>query len=187
MGRWDLSDDHRELRFGPHTAVVEEVVEFVLSGGVLRDGFKPLGGEAERFRVIRSLDNVESYREPGAEAKIEGRNWLDLTRIDDRKYPLDAVPNSDEIEALRDRLWPTFEAVWQQMWLALESQLSHIVPYDALGEMSGVFDNLVVTRAMRGVLADTFEERLYSIYRAGGYPCGWEGRYPSGRLVVFTR
>jgi hypothetical protein len=36
-----------------------------------------------------------------------------------------------------------------------------------------------------GVTLPLFEE-IFAAYRAGGWPCGWEGAYPGGRLVVFA-
>ena len=30
-----------------------------------------------------------------------------------------------------------------------------------------------------------FIERLIELYRLGGYPCGWDGIHPEGRLVVY--
>ena len=31
-----------------------------------------------------------------------------------------------------------------------------------------------------------FINNLLQVYLAGGWPCGWEGEYPKGRLVVFS-
>lgn len=31
-----------------------------------------------------------------------------------------------------------------------------------------------------------FFNNLLQVYLAGGWPCGWEGEYPEGRLVVFS-
>jgi len=30
-----------------------------------------------------------------------------------------------------------------------------------------------------------FYRQLYQIYISGHLPCGWEGKYPSGRMIVF--
>jgi hypothetical protein len=43
---------------------------------------------------------------------------------------------------------------------------------------------LAEARLLR-VTLPLFEE-IFAAYRAGGWPCGWEGAYPVGRLVVFT-
>jgi hypothetical protein len=29
-------------------------------------------------------------------------------------------------------------------------------------------------------------ERMFRIYAEGGWPCGWHGKYPEGKLIVFT-
>lgn len=35
--------------------------------------------------------------------------------------------------------------------------------------------------------AQSFYSTLESVYRLGGWPCGWEGTYPEGSLVVYAK
>lgn len=35
-------------------------------------------------------------------------------------------------------------------------------------------------------MENQFINNLLQVYLAGGWPCGWEGEYPKGRLVVFS-
>ena len=31
-----------------------------------------------------------------------------------------------------------------------------------------------------------FSQRLFDVYRMGGFPCGWKGEFPEGKLLVFS-
>ncbi|MFV5516523.1 hypothetical protein [Acinetobacter gerneri] len=35
-------------------------------------------------------------------------------------------------------------------------------------------------------LNNQFFNNLLQVYLAGGWPCGWEGQYPKGKLVIFS-
>jgi hypothetical protein len=43
---------------------------------------------------------------------------------------------------------------------------------------------IVLHRIFEG-RSDTFHERLLSIYQAGLMTCGWEGKYPAGRMIAY--
>lgn len=56
-------------------------------------------------------------------------------------------------------------------------------------EIAGVifedFRMIVQKRAFRKE-PHPWAEGMHRIYMAGGWPCGWEGRYPDGNLLIFT-
>ncbi|PFI73957.1 hypothetical protein COK13_29330 [Bacillus cereus] len=33
---------------------------------------------------------------------------------------------------------------------------------------------------------DNFYERIFEVYKLGVWPCGWEGEYPEGRIIVYS-
>ena len=58
-------------------------------------------------------------------------------------------------------------------------------------EYGGLLDDIVAdlrscmySRAAQGT-DNAFFERIFSIYRCGSWPCGWDGNYPDGRLAVY--
>jgi hypothetical protein len=81
-------------------------------------------------------------------------------------------------------IWERVNAAWKQLvphrvrpripreYLELED----FVPADIL--------HIATNRALGGS-PDSFFERLFAVYAAGGWPCGWSGMYPDGKLVVF--
>lgn len=32
---------------------------------------------------------------------------------------------------------------------------------------------------------DNFFERVFQVYKQGGWPCGWDGTYPDGRMFIY--
>ena len=44
--------------------------------------------------------------------------------------------------------------------------------------------NCIKARAILGKNNDFFE-KIFEIYLSGGWPCGWEGKFPNGKVKVF--
>ena len=58
-------------------------------------------------------------------------------------------------------------------------------PYQAVvDDIAADLQNIVLSRVVAGVGLNLFD-RLWEVYRQGGWPCGWEGAFPAGRLVAF--
>lgn len=55
---------------------------------------------------------------------------------------------------------------------------------DAFNEIFSDFLNIAINRAVNGN-KNNFHEKLFEIYKAGGWPCGWEGSYPKGKIVAY--
>lgn len=44
--------------------------------------------------------------------------------------------------------------------------------------------NCIKTRAIEGK-DNFFFEKIFEVYSSGGWPCGWEGNFPNGKMKVF--
>lgn len=45
--------------------------------------------------------------------------------------------------------------------------------------------NCAINRAINGQVQN-FYEQIFNIYKAGGFPCGWNGDYPdNGEIIVY--
>ena len=44
---------------------------------------------------------------------------------------------------------------------------------------------ILITDAYSDYYVSEFYRRLLKIYTSGHLPCGWEGNYPSGKIIVF--
>jgi len=67
---------------------------------------------------------------------------------------------------------------------ALQRQLGDRYTEDDITFIWGTIDWILRFRATFGRTLP-FIERLVEIYRLGGHPCGWVGRYPEGQLVAY--
>lgn len=45
--------------------------------------------------------------------------------------------------------------------------------------------NILVSDAFSNHYRSEFYHQMYQIYISGHLPCGWDGEYPSGRIIVF--
>lgn len=55
---------------------------------------------------------------------------------------------------------------------------------DLAGDIVSDLKHITLHRAIAGI-SDDFWEQLFEVYQAGGWPCGWSGSHPRGKLVVF--
>lgn len=174
-----------QLRFGPHTADVEEIIRFVESGGVLGKPFdREMAAEAGfETHLVRSLGNMNRYRKPWVDdALIKRRPWETLKRLDNEEWYYQGMFADREF---KNRVRPIFVKERIRFRDLLLRQLATLLPED---EIEIIVDDMEVLMRARTAIgkSDIIHERFFHIYRAGGYPCGWEGAYPRGRLVVFS-
>jgi hypothetical protein len=182
-----MSSDLLSAEFGPHTESVHEVLRFVFDGNVLSGPF-----QQKQFSVaclvISSLDSINRYRDCWEEnAAIQETWWFDQIRFTDQdKHMFGGYLGDHTNRTNYRRLEPLFQDVVDAFTKQLEQQLAGILPQD---EIEIVIDDLATAVCSRSSLgrSNTFPELLLSAYLAKGYPCGWEGAFPSGRLVVFSR
>ena len=74
----------------------------------------------------------------------------------------------------------------RELYAVIEAQLATRLPLYEIEEVHTHFGMIVWHRGLYGDRED-FADRLYQQYLRGGYPCGWDGRFPAGRLVVYYR
>ena len=164
--------------FNLNSSAMDDVIQLIEARGLLPRDVRPpdwLG-----IKPVYSVEDIlDEYRDPRLD--LEGyRNWQDLrifelhvfydfrrdTGIDRRQYALD-------MEAIDNRLSPL-----------IEQQLIGRLPEDFAIEIE---QDLNMIRRFRGVLGETphMMNTLFMMYRSGGFPCGWDGKFPEGKMVVY--
>lgn len=49
-----------------------------------------------------------------------------------------------------------------------------------------VYDDLINCIKVRAIIGGNyFFEKIFEVYLSGGWPCGWEGNFPNGKMKVF--
>jgi hypothetical protein len=165
-----------KMRFGPHTPLVEEVIDYANTGDLF---VRPYGGDSSRVLVETNFARARERawtQDPESDFAI----WTDLremvmSKVRGQRHEIagfDAA--SKELRKLVDELSAIFKKRLKRG------------PYDEiLDDVASDFYNCAYKRAVLGNVPHLFET-LYECYRAGGWPCGWRGQYPDGVLVVYS-
>jgi len=161
------------MSYGQYAELVQEVLDFVESGRVLRD---PTPIADQTIRVVRDFD--EATRHAWSQDTNGDVTWVDLRERE-----------KGQVLAARYRLHG-FDAVDEAVGKLLDPFAAGI-RRSLKGEYADLVDDVVadlhscaLSRAVSGT-GNRFFERLFAAYRAGGWPCGWSGAYPEGALLVF--
>ena len=69
-----------------------------------------------------------------------------------------------------------------------QTKLSQIISVNEIYDEAydDIYSDLCDCMICRLILGkDYLFEKLYTVYKSGGWPCGWEGNFPEGKLIVF--
>jgi hypothetical protein len=123
---------------------------------------------------------IQSCKAPSWEnAQLEAQNqltvWLHLhDRPSHGRWNEIVVAHKDAIVSpLTDRILVPFQAAH-----ALDIALVHSVQWDVLGAL---MENSYLRSGHRAF----FFLELLTVYEAGHFPCGWQGEWPEGKLLVY--
>lgn len=161
------------MSYGVHDSLVQEVIDLAESGKILGEQ-TPVSDEA--VQVITDLEEATRH---AWEEEIGGEmTWADLRERE-----------KGNVYAARYRL-EGFDSVDDKLSKLLDS-FSTTIGGNLPKEYADLIDDVVAdlhacafSRAVSGANSPFFE-RLFAVYRAGGWPCGWSGRYPEGKLVAY--
>jgi hypothetical protein len=159
-------------RYGPFDTAVDEVIELVERGPMLTG----VTGTVDRAMVL-----IEDFEEATSIAWREdpAPTWNELresekSRVLEIRY---RDPNLRQRDAELARLLERFGDV-----------LTRRVPRPyrtVLDDVQADLFNCAFSRGFLGKQGRLFEFIL-TAYQLGGWPCGWQGRFPDGELLVFT-
>jgi hypothetical protein len=159
------------MSYGPNTALVLEVLDFAERGPLLRPS-KPIDGE--RFFVVDDFEEAcaYAYERPISDAE-DAPDWTTL-----REQAASAILGASDA-LMRDAL----DGLLNQFHPAVSQR----VPRQYAETVDDVLGDLINVASSRAVFSagDRLFDKVWEAYRAGGWPCGWIGDYPEGRLVVY--
>jgi hypothetical protein len=164
------------MNFGTHSTLVEEILSTIEHGEIL-SGHGPVSEPGAL--VIHDFDEAKRYAWSRPIAGDESSTWNDLR--EDEVAPFHAMPHEhpesktayDATDGLLPRL------------LALLGAKLSIVYGELLDDVAADLQHCAMYRALHGLVPDSFWERIWRMYSTGAWPCGWEGDYPTGRIVIF--
>jgi hypothetical protein len=160
------------MSYGKNTELVEEIIAFAKGHGLL-NGVVP---ESPQWSVIRDLAEAKrsAWESPIGDDQLL---WSDLRERQMAEIRAATYAQPD-FSAIRDALSGNLKTLTVLLRRKLDDHHQ-----DLLDDIIGDLNNCAFNRAVNG--ANGFFEQLFDAYRAGGWPCGWTGNFPVGRLVVY--
>lgn len=166
--------ERRKMRFGKNTYLVEEVIDFARNGAILVGPYRSRGVLIEADFSI-ALERARTQNPEDGYAI-----WTDLIGLTVSKVrpQLRKLADFDVLSKELPKLGDEFGVI-------LKKRLGRS-SYDEI--IDEVASDLYHCAYKRAVLGDEphFFDKLLECYRAGGWPCGWKGDYPSGQLIVYS-
>lgn len=161
------------MKYGINTLLVEEVIDFAKGNNLLQNQ-----NTNADWHVVHDLNEAKRF---AWEAMVGPDEYL-WTDLRERRMA-DVRGRSYELEGFtetKETLMGTLKQFTMLVRRKLDDEHSEL-----LDDIVGDLHSCAFTRAVDG--ASGFFEKLFTAYRAGGWPCGWLGDYPSGQLVVYIR
>ena len=161
------------MEYGEHGDLVEEVIEFAKSGRILI----PSAALPPDIAVIYDLKSAKhmAWEQIFGDAEYL---WTDIREkeMSQVKAVGYTIPGFAKI---RDDLSQLLKLFTTHIRRNLNADYS-----DLTDDIVADLHNCSVALAVRGN-APGFFPTMLATYKAGGWPCGWEGGYPLGRMVGF--
>jgi hypothetical protein len=156
--------DDEDTRFGPHTTEVDNLLNWIVGGELLRFG-KPLAGP-----FIPIFDFSEALT---LARRVPGRiDWTELRE--------NAESALYEVGLLDTPPWLLYKAEIDNLVSLIADRVAAVLP----GNYPGILDDVAadlyscaLCLAVHGKF-DSFHERLWGAYACGGWPCGCTGEEP---------
>ena len=158
--------------FGKNNQAVQWVLDFIESGKLLFAGELPKGIDAVIIHDLKKIPTDEDYEQYGEDTYV----WRDI--IEEEISEFFCIKISLDIHRFLSDLVIELERKYKKTFLRKYKKAC----LDK--EIPGLLGYIIQCRVVMGK-KHKFFETLFEILKSGGYPCGWEGHYPEGKLIVY--
>ncbi|MEC2060862.1 MULTISPECIES: hypothetical protein [Bacillus] len=160
------------MKYGHYHNQVKEVIDFSKT-------FKVVTSEDISYftKIIKDKEKAKYYAYE-AEFGEDEYTWNDLrenemSEVWDKYYQLIDDQKPQNLDILLD----VFSVNVRSAMTELNTFFEEIV---------ADLNNCAINRAVNGI-TDNFFEKLFKIYKAGYFPCGWDGDYPNGNFIALKK
>jgi len=160
------------VKYGIYGEFVEEVIQFAnLMQNIQKTEIPQNIVIINQYAEVKRLVFNEVFGED--EYTWSDIKQLEMGKVKGQLYKLDSAHKPDGLEevtaliagGLRNQIIESYSDFFESVVVDLR--------------------NCAINRAINGD-TDNFYERIFDIYRAGGFPCGWAGDYPGkGNLMAY--
>ncbi|ATH92430.1 cytoplasmic protein [Bacillus glycinifermentans] len=160
------------MKYGRNTHLVEEVIHFIANLHFFRN----------ENLLNRDVVMVNDYE------RAQELAWSQ--DLDEVENVWEDIKSSESGEIIGQLYEHDLNSMDHPIWEIIQS--SENFPDDFVSEYIDIFEEVMgdlhkcaLNRLVNGEV-DNFYERIFEIYKLGGWPCGWEGEYPEGRMIVYS-
>jgi len=180
-----MDKDSELTTYGKHHDLVMEIIEFARNGDLLNGIGPPAGYAVHVTHDFFFAKDLPYYIPPEFEEDESYLIWKDIIENEEAKF-----------FCVRERDMPHFRDEYRDNVMDLANLLPEIIRprlqqrygtggFDIHAAIGYALASVAHHRAVFGLRPDSFFERLFDLYKSGGYPCGWDGIYPEGRFIVY--
>jgi len=163
------------MKYGENSLLVEEVIKEVGNMKLFKKSDKLLTdviiiNDFEKAQYL-AFEYEEYEMNNEKEYTWESIKELEMSEVygiayqnPDYKNFMEALDSIGELIEKNLHILKEYEIVWEEVYSDLRC--------------------CARTRAIQGK-TNKFFEKIFEVYKAGGWPCGWDGNYPDGKLIVY--
>jgi hypothetical protein len=163
------------MKYGENSSLVEEVLSEVGNMQL----FKAREELLEGIIAINDFEKAQYFAYEYDEFEKNGEKqytWSDIRELEMSDVYSLAYKRTD-YKSFTDNLYGVNELIEKSLYIDPEYE---IVWDDVYSDLI----NCAKTRAIQGK-DNKFFEKIFEVYKAGGWPCGWEGNYAMGKLIAY--
>jgi len=162
------------MKYGQNANLVQEVIEFILYN-------KLFGSKNYLPQDITIIDDYERAKELAfsQDLKLVDVIWQDV-KSNESASLFSSVYEKENLKETDNDLSEIFESS--------DNYNEDFIPFDYWDISEEIESDLYKSALNRFINGDkmNFYERIFRCYQSGGWPCGWEGNYPNGKLIVYV-
>ena len=162
-----------KMKFSENTPLVEEVMDFIRKSKM----FNKTTFHVDNLEVINDFNEAQNLAWSQDSSEVD-TVWeyvksQEAESIVERVYDLELVTQQDDLyDYFSDH----------------DNYSNDFIPFDYIDineEVEGDLTMCALNRLVNGK-TDNFYEKIFEVYKAGGWPCGWKGTYPNGEVIVYV-
>ncbi|SCN06087.1 Uncharacterized protein BCINRASA_03723 [Bacillus wiedmannii] len=164
------------MKYGENTKLVEEVIEYIQKRSLF---------DRNDIKLHELLHDIEMIHDFDKAQELAWSQDLDVTQIvwDDMK--------SDESAKLLEGTYnPNMESKKEMLYEVFSDNYNYYQAFisidhiNILEEVERDLEMCALNRLVNGKV-DNFYEKVFKVYKMGGWPCGWKGEYMKGKMIVY--
>jgi len=180
-----MDADSRTMKYGPYSSEVVEVVDFAKHGNLVGGIGPPPAHKVTTTHEMERVHTLEYHVPHRYKANESFLIWRDILANEVSTF---FCITEEEVPHATHNLHRCLAGLERELIDVVKERLpkKYADPeYRDYEMIAYCIWTIAYHRAIFGIKEGSFFERMFDLYKSGGYPCGWEGIYPEGRFIVY--